>query len=137
MQRSQRSSHSLETPSISSAEQTSRSSEGYSSHASSSSGGRGRAQISGWLRSLNGSSSEESRDSSLAIGHGRGAIPKLIRKLGQPSTSSIPESISKDDSEGVLGKLADISVYDNPSSPENLQSLDDIAPICRQGKSGT
>ncbi|KYN12440.1 Piwi-like protein 1 [Trachymyrmex cornetzi] len=36
MQRSQRSSHSLETPSISSAEQTSRSSEGYSSHASSS-----------------------------------------------------------------------------------------------------
>ncbi|XP_018372440.1 PREDICTED: piwi-like protein 1 [Trachymyrmex cornetzi] len=34
MQRSQRSSHSLETPSISSAEQTSRSSEGYSSHAS-------------------------------------------------------------------------------------------------------
>ncbi|KAG5344659.1 AGO3 protein, partial [Acromyrmex charruanus] len=136
MQRSQALSHSLETPSVSSAEQTSRSSEGYSSHASSSSGGRGRAQLSNWLRSLNSSSSEESRDSSLAIGHGRGAIPRLIRKLGKPSTSFIPESVSKDDSEGVLGKLADISVYDNPPSPEDLQSSDDIAPICRQGKSG-
>ncbi|KAG5326523.1 AGO3 protein, partial [Acromyrmex heyeri] len=136
MQRSQALSHSLETPSVSSAEQTSRSSEGYSSHASSSSGGRGRAQLSSWLRSLNSSSSEESRDSSLAIGHGRGAIPRLIRKLGKPSTSFIPESVSKDDSEGVLGKLADISVYDNPPSPEDLQSSDDIAPICRQGKSG-
>ncbi|KAG5322548.1 AGO3 protein, partial [Pseudoatta argentina] len=136
MQRSQALSHSLETPSVSSAEQTSRSSEGYSSHASSSSGGRGRAQLSNWLRSLNSSSSEESRDSSLAIGHGRGAIPRLIRKLGKPSTSFIPESVSKDDSEGVLGKLADISVYDNPPSPEDLQSSDDIALICRQGKSG-
>ncbi|EGI70106.1 PREDICTED: protein argonaute-3 [Acromyrmex echinatior] len=136
MQRSQALSHSLETPSVSSAEQTSRSSEGYSSHASSSSGGRGRAQLSSWLKSLNSSSSEESRDSSLAIGHGRGAIPRLIRKLGKPSTSFIPESVSKDDSEGVLGKLADISVYDNPPSPEDLQFSDDIASICRQGKSG-
>ncbi|XP_018355281.1 PREDICTED: protein argonaute-3 [Trachymyrmex septentrionalis] len=135
MQRSQALSHSLETPSVSSAEQTSRSSEGYSSHASSSSGGRGRAQIPGWLRSLNSNSSEESRDSSLAIGHGRGAIPSLLRKLGKPSTSFTPESVSKDDSEGVLGKLADISVYDNPPSPEDLQPPN-IAPICRQGKSG-
>lgn len=82
MERSQALSHSLETPSVSSAEQTSRSSEEYSSHASSSSGGRGRAQISGWLKSLSSSSSEESRNSSLAIGHGRGALPGLIRTFG-------------------------------------------------------
>ncbi|XP_018059690.1 PREDICTED: protein argonaute-3 [Atta colombica] len=135
MQRSQ-THHSLETPSVSSVEQTSRSSEGYSSHASSSSGGRGRARIPGWLRSLNSSSSEESKNSSLAIGHGRGSIPSLIRKLSKPSTSFIPESVSKDDFEGVLGKLADISVYNNPPSSEDLQSPNDIAPICRQGKAG-
>lgn len=55
--------------------------------------------------------------------------------FSKPST--VPkESVETYDSAGVLGKLADISVYDNPSTSD-LQSSDDIEPICRQGKSGT
>ncbi|XP_018396706.1 PREDICTED: piwi-like protein 1 [Cyphomyrmex costatus] len=136
MERSQAMSHSIETPSVSSIE-PSGSSEGYSSSlTSSSSGGRGRA-LSGLLKSMQSSSSgEESRDSSVAIGHGRGNISSLIKKLSQPSTS-VPESVRRDDSEGVLGKLSNISVYDKPPTPEELQSLDDVTPVCRQGKSGT
>lgn len=51
----------------------------------------------------------------------------------KPSTSA--QSIERDNSAGVLGKLADISVYDNPSTC-NVQSSDDIEPIRRQGRSG-
>lgn len=58
----------------------------------------------------------------------------VLFNSSKPGTSA-QESIEKD-SAGVLGKLADISVYDNPPS-EDLQSSDDVAPICRQGKSGT
>jgi len=82
--RSQSISHSIETPSVSSTEQTSRSSEEYSSiqHTSSSSsasGGRGRAQLVTLLKSM---SSESEKDSSSSVGHGRGALPALIKKFG-------------------------------------------------------
>lgn len=142
-ERSQGMSHSLETPSVSS-DQTSRSSEGLkdltqsTSGGSSAGGGRGRAQLVSLLKSMS-SSDSDSRDSSAAgaVGHGRGSLPSLIKRLGQPSTSAREESVEKDISAGVLGKLADISVYDNPPpTSEELQSSEDIAPICRQGKSG-
>lgn len=38
--------------------------------------------------------------------------------------------------DGVLGALADLTVYDNPPLPK-LLSVEDTAPICRQGKTGT
>lgn len=76
-ERSQMTPHSVETPSVSS-----RSSEGYSSQSisSSSSGGRGRAQLVSLLKSMSISESE-SRDSSLSIGHGRGSLSGLLKKL--------------------------------------------------------
>ncbi|TGZ48140.1 piwi-like protein Ago3 [Temnothorax longispinosus] len=143
-ERAQTMSHSVETPSVSSTDQTirsieqpSRSSEGYSSQSiasSSSSGGRGRAQLVSLLKSMSSSESDSREPTSLAMGHGRGSLSGLIKKLGKPSTSA-QESIEKD-SAGVLTKLADISVYDNPPVSD-VQSSEDIAPICRQGKSGT
>lgn len=55
--------------------------------------------------------------------------------FSKPSTSFARESVEKDDSMGVLGKLADISVYDNPSVSDVQSS--DTEPICRRGTSGT
>jgi len=82
--RSQSLSHSVETPSVSSTEQTSRSSEEYSSlqhtfSSSSTSGGRGRAQLVTLLKSM---SNESEKDSLSSVGHGRGTLPSLIRKFG-------------------------------------------------------
>lgn len=45
-------------------------------------------------------------------------------------------STEREDSTGVLGKLSNISVYDNPSTSDVYPS-EDTAPVCRQGKSGT
>ena len=55
--------------------------------------------------------------------------------FSKPGTSQ--ETVERDDSAGVLGKLSDLSVYDNPPTSEDLQSVEDVAPVCRQGKSGT
>lgn len=55
-----------------------------------------------------------------------------------PSTSSSSLArtlVRKDDDSGVLGALTDLSVYDNPPSPE--PPIEESAPICRQGESGT
>lgn len=57
----------------------------------------------------------------------------ILSSSSKPSTST-QENVERDVSEGVLGKLADISVYDNPPISEPSS---DIAPICRRGKSGT
>jgi len=80
-ERSQMTAHSVETPSISSR------SEGYSSQSvisqsvsSSSSGGRGRAQLVTLLKSMS-SSESDSRESASAIGHGRGSLSSLMKKL--------------------------------------------------------
>lgn len=68
--------HSIGTPSVSSAGQTSASFEGYSlSQSSSSSGGRGRAQLA-LLKSMSESSS------SSGIGHGRGSLLGLAKRIG-------------------------------------------------------
>lgn len=45
-------------------------------------------------------------------------------------------STKREDSTGVLGKLSDTSVYDIPPASDIYPS-EDIAPVCRQGKSGT
>ncbi|KAL6264762.1 hypothetical protein P5V15_004860 [Pogonomyrmex californicus] len=140
-------SHSEETPSSSSTEQISRSSEGYSSAPStnlssgsgSSSGGRGRAQFVSLLKSISSTDSESRTSSSSAtarVGHGRGNILDVARRLGsaKPETS-VQKSIETGDSTRVLRKLADVSVYDTPSTSD-VQSAQDTAPICRQGKSG-
>lgn len=78
-------SHSVETSSVSATEQTSRSSEGYLSQSvassSSSNGGRGRAQLVSLLKSMSSSSDSESRESP-TIGHGRGSLSDLVKKLG-------------------------------------------------------
>lgn len=83
--RSQTMSHSVGTPSVSTIEQASRSSEGYLSQStassSSSSAGRGRAQLVNLLKSMNSSSDSESRESP-TIGHGRGSLSDLVKKLG-------------------------------------------------------
>ncbi|XP_011168648.1 piwi-like protein Ago3 isoform X1 [Solenopsis invicta] len=134
--------YSVETPSASSTELT-RSSEEYVSQSTSSSasGGRGRAQLVNLIRSMSSSASEASDTSAgisgSGIGHGRGAaFTSLVKRLGKPSPSE-QENIEKDTA-GVLGKLADISVYDTPSTSSDLPSeVADSAPICRQGKSGT
>lgn len=41
----------------------------------------------------------------------------------------------RDDNNGVLGALADLTVYDNPPSPE--PPIEESILISRQGKTGT
>ncbi|XP_012234676.1 piwi-like protein Ago3 [Linepithema humile] len=125
-------SHSLETPSVSSADQTRTSEEHSSSHLQSSFGssaGRGRISLD-LLRSMSSTSRSESTDSS-SVGAGRGALLNLAKRMGEPNGSSV----RKEDPEELLGKLADISVYNNPAL--DVQSSEDTTLISRQGKSGT
>lgn len=78
MERSRGPSHSIGTPSVSSAEQTTGSSEGHCLSQSSSSGGRGRAQLASLIKSM----SESESSSSSGVGHGRGSLLGLAKKLG-------------------------------------------------------
>lgn len=53
--------------------------------------------------------------------------------IALPRTSM---STEREDSTKILGKLSNISVYDNPSTSDVCPS-EDTTPVCRQGKSGT
>ncbi|EFN87544.1 piwi-like protein Ago3 [Harpegnathos saltator] len=147
--------HSIETPSQESSSQT-RSFERYSqsSFAESSvhSIGRGRAQLSSLVKS-HSSGNESEPKASAAISHGvakhgslgRGSLISLLQQRAEASSSSSsstqagPSVQQSNNNDGVLGMLADLTVYDNP--PE-LAAAADIspelaaAPVCRQGKCG-
>ncbi|XP_072747042.1 piwi-like protein Ago3 isoform X2 [Anoplolepis gracilipes] len=144
--RSESLSHSVETPSFSSNEQTRSFEVSQSSFTSALniSAGRGRAQLTSMLKSLSMSSelnSSGSRGPTQAKGR-RASLLSLAKRLDHGhSNSSVASaqastSTKTEDPTGVLGKLSDISVYDTPSTSDVYPS-EDTAPICRQGKSGT
>ncbi|GAB1865325.1 Piwi-like protein 1 [Camponotus japonicus] len=132
--RSQALSHSVETPSCSSSEPTRSFEASQSSFALSTSAGRGRGQLSSLLKSM-----QMGSESIPTQAMGRASLLGLSKRFNpDESIASTRTSMSteREDSTGVLGKLSNISVYDNPSTSDVYPS-EDTAPVCRQGKSGT
>lgn len=135
--------HSLETPSCSSEQtksfETPSPQSSFTSSANAGGGaGRGRGQLSSLLKSmsLSSSSESESRGPMQLQAVGRGS---LLSSKDRPEFAERAAASSKGlDPAGVLGKLCDISVYDNPL-PTDVPSdpSKDIPQKCRQGKSGT
>lgn len=65
------------------------------------------------------------------------ALNCILSIFSQPTAITQPSSpVPRSDTSGVLGKLSDLSVYDQPSTSDVTLS-EDTVPICRQGKSGT
>ncbi|XP_014469139.1 PREDICTED: piwi-like protein 1 isoform X2 [Dinoponera quadriceps] len=161
-QKKEQEKYSLETPSQSSSDQTSFERESYGQSLFASppiiTAGRGRANLAN-LMSLqlqrSSSSGPKYEDYVPPIGHGAssqgmgrssllGVLQKhaLIGASASTSSSSISASTpvrkidaTKDDDSGILGALADLSVYDNPPSHEVSPEKETV--IRRQGESGT
>ncbi|KMQ96034.1 piwi-like protein 1-like protein, partial [Lasius niger] len=132
--------HSLETPSFSSTDPTKsfETCSPQSSFASSAGVSHGRGQLTSMIKSMSMSSGSGSRGPPQAMG--RGSLLGLTKRPdldeSVASARSTIRSNEREDSAGVLGKLSDISVYDSPSTSD-VHPPEDIAPICRQGKSGS